>query len=119
MNHLLHVIRSLLLLILLAGCAVAPVSAPNPESVATTTTEQPSETAAAPASGEETRSFEHALGVSEIPTGPQRVALLNVIALDAALLRRGTPPGAPTTIPLSPSWAGRWTSSASCRPNPT
>lgn len=32
-----------------------------------------------------THTFEHALGVAEIPTEPQRVAVLNIIALDAAL----------------------------------
>lgn len=32
-----------------------------------------------------TRSFEHALGVAEIPTNPTRVAVLSIIALDATL----------------------------------
>ena len=38
-----------------------------------------------------TRTFEHALGTAEIPSQPERVAVLNIIALDSALLTGVTP----------------------------
>lgn len=41
--------------------------------------------------GAETRTFEHAFGVAEIPAHPERVAVLNNIALDAAMLTGITP----------------------------
>lgn len=41
--------------------------------------------------GAETRTFEHAFGVAEIPANPERVAVLNNIALDAAMLTGITP----------------------------
>ncbi|CAN5498937.1 hypothetical protein BH23CHL2_BH23CHL2_27330 [soil metagenome] len=65
----------------------SPTATPEPEATGGTT---PTEEADGSGDGE-TRSFEHALGVAEIPADPQRVAILNIIALDAALLTGLTP----------------------------
>jgi iron complex transport system substrate-binding protein len=78
-------------LLVLAGCVSAVTPAP-------TTNASPTAPAAEAAASGETRSVEHAMGTTQVPLNPQRVVVLDIGELDAALALGIKPVGSVTVF---------------------